>query len=210
MYEKNNKKTLTSNVEDKMSFDNLISIRSDCLKHIFELENLNWKSVTTLSTITTAILLLIANNPDFKYLGFYVILLLNFIGNQILFRNRQVFLQNVFLMSQIEEKLPDISAIRPKDWDYRNIDAFKKAFPLGSHWTSLVLTHIFLVIGTTLFSVVLLWVECSNLLTFLKLTFTWFIFPAVAFFIVLYFITYQNYRKWFEKSKNDYMKNTSL
>ncbi len=41
MYEKNNKKTLTSNVEDKMSFDNLINIRSDCLKHIFELENLN-------------------------------------------------------------------------------------------------------------------------------------------------------------------------
>ena len=173
-----------------MSFDNLISIRSDCLKHIFELENLNWKSVTTLSTITTAILLLIANNPDFKYLGFYVILLLNFIGIQILFRNRQVFLQNVFLMSQIEEKLPDISAIRPKDWDYRNIDAFKKAFPLRSHWASLVLTHIFLVIGTTLFSVVLLWVECSNLLTFLKLNFTWFILPAVAFFIVLYSITH--------------------
>lgn len=203
---RNNEKTS----KDKLSFDNLISIRSDCLKHIFELESLNWKSVTTLSTITTAILLLMTSYPNFKYLGLYVIFFFNFIGIQILFRNRSVFLQNIFLMSQIEEKLPYIGTIRPKDWNHRNIEAFDNAFPTKSHWASLVLTHVALIIGAALLSTVLLWVELfsngyssDNLVTFLECSFIGVFFPGFIIFLVLYFRTYRSYKKWFEKRKKE-------
>lgn len=124
----------------KLSYSELLSLRSEYRQDIRTLDDQNFKIITALSTITFAIITAATalNYVDFLFIFFAGIAAVNLAGIRMLLKNRISVLEKTWLVFQLESNLPK---------NIRNISPFtftlyKQTLPKNSAYRYMINVHL--------------------------------------------------------------------
>ena len=133
----------------------VIRWRIETYDQIRHMERTNWQVLSIISTLTIALIVFIR---EFSLLVFWALLFLtalNLLGLHMLFRNRRLFLQKVYIGAITEKVLAkysrafeEIMRERPDEWTVEKAPIFREVFPLGSFFMAMVSVY-----GLILFTV---------------------------------------------------------
>jgi len=174
--------------------DQLLAFRTEELNHIRHLDNLHWKSLTAIATLSLGAIVGVRTLDDGRgiiWLLVLVLVSLNLIGIAMLFRTRRRYLEKTDIVRVLENLLPDIIRRElPKEWKKST-----KVFPFTSYFAFMIYFHFILV------TVLLIWGYISEPFDhiYLKNIFfpkIWF-YSGFAIFCII-FISYLAYslRAW--------------
>lgn len=152
--------TTTGNNEKPMLLSEILSLRSDYRNDIRSLDDLNFKIITSVSTISFAIITagIALKNPDIIFFFFGAIALVNSMAIKMLLKNRISVLEKTWYVYHLESNFP----MEQRQFSPFGFKIFNEALPKGSAYPFMINVHNVLVyIGLGWAAVFLLFVEWS-------------------------------------------------